>query len=82
MKDFPAGYMSSFYRNLVGNIDNVLGSAFFGRIANDANIPSEDVQKYLLATSNFARGIQNDINHYVTRDRINDASFRQKDKTL
>ena len=80
MKDFPAGYMGSFYRHLVDNIDNVLGSAFFGRIANDANIPSEDVQKYLLATSNFARGIQNDINHYVTR--INDASFRQKDKTL
>ena len=82
MKDFPAGYMGSFYRNLVDNIDNVLASTFFGRIANDANIPSEDVQKYLLATSNFARGIQNDINHYVTRDRINDASFRQKDKTL
>ena len=70
--------MDSFYRYLVDNIDNFLGSAFFGRIANDANIPSEDVQKYPLATSNFAWGIQNDINHYVLRDRINDASFRQK----
>ena len=39
---------------------------------------SEDVQKYLLATSDFAKSIQTDINHYVTRDRINNASFRQK----
>ena len=51
---------------------------FFADIANDANIPKEDVQKYLLATSDFAKSIQTDINYYVTRDRINDASFRQK----
>ena len=31
-----------------------------------------------MATSDFAKSIQTDINHYVTRDRINDASFRQK----
>ena len=74
---FPAGYVGSFYRNLADNIDNFLGSDFYGRIVN-VNIPSEDLQKYLLATSDFARGIQNDINHYVTRDRINDTSFRQK----
>ena len=36
------------------------------------------MQKYILATSDFAKNIQTDINHYVTRDRINDASFRQK----
>ena len=54
------------------------GSDFHSRIASDANIPKEDVQKYLLATSDFAKSIQTDINYYVTRDRINDASFRQK----
>ena len=31
-----------------------------------------------MATSDFAKSIQTDINHYVTLDRINDASFRQK----
>ena len=31
-----------------------------------------------MATSDFAKSIQTDINHYVTRDRINDASFRKK----
>ena len=52
-----------------------MGPNFYRRIANDSNIPSEDIQKYILATSNFAEGIQTDINHYVTRDRINNAAF-------
>ena len=76
LKNFPAGYVGSFYRNLADNVDN--GSDFFLRITADADIPREDVQKYRLATSDFAKSIQTDINHYVTRDRINNASFRQK----
>ena len=77
LKNFPAGYVGSFYRNLVDRVDTS-GSDFYSAIANDANIPREDVQKYLLVTSDFAKSMQTDINHYVTRDRINDASFRQK----
>ena len=76
LKNFPAGYVRSFYRNLADRVDT--NNDFFATIANDANIPKEDVQKYLLATSDFAKSMQTDINHYVTRDRINDASFRQK----
>ena len=75
LKNFPAGYVGSFYRNLVDRVDTS-SSDFYSTIANDANIPKEDVQKYLLATSDFAKSMQIDINHYVTRDRINDASFR------
>ena len=78
LKNFPAGYVGNFYRNLADNVDNFPGSDFYSRIASDANIPREDVQKYILATSDFAKSIPIDINHYVTRDRINDASFRQK----
>ena len=78
LENFPAGYIGNFYRNLADNVDNFVGSDFYGRITNDANLPPEDVQKYILATSDFAKGIQTDINHYVTRDRINDASFWQK----
>ena len=70
------GYVGSFYRNLADNIDDT--SDFFSRIAADADIPREDVQKYILATSDFAKSIQTDINHYVTKDRINNTSFRQK----
>ena len=64
------------YRNLADNVDTI--SDFFAQISNAANIPREDVQKYHLATSDFAKSIQTDINHYVIRDRINNASFRQK----
>ena len=77
-KNFLAGYVGKFHRNLADNVDNFLGSEFYGKITNDANIPSEDVQKYILATSDFVKGIQTDINHDVTKDRINNASFRQK----
>ena len=78
LKNFPAGYVGSFNRNLADNIDNFVGSDFYSRIAIDSDILTEDVQIYILATSDFAKSIQTDINHYVTRDRINDGSFRQK----
>ena len=78
LKNFSAGYVGSFYRNLADNVDNFTGSDFYSRITADADIPREDVQKYILATSDFAKSIQTDINHYVTRDRINDESSRQK----
>ena len=48
--------MGSFYRNLVDNVDTFLGSDFYGRITRDAHIPSEDVQKNILVTSDFAKG--------------------------
>ena len=77
LKNFPAGYMGNFYRNLNDRVNNVQ-SNFLSAISADTNIPKDNVQKYLLATSDFAKSMQTDINHYVTRDRINDASFRQK----
>ena len=80
LKNFPAGYVGSLYRNLADNIDE--SSDFYSRITADADIPREDVQKYILATSGFAKSIQTDINHYVTRDRINDASSRQRLDTI
>ena len=69
LKNFPASYVCSFYRNLADNVDNFVGSDFYSRISADSDIPKEDVQKYILATSAFAKSIQTDINHYVTRDR-------------
>ena len=66
------------YRNFANNIDNFLGCDFYRKIANDTNIPPEDVQKYILATNNFAKEMKTDINNYVTKDRIKNASFRQK----
>ena len=34
--------------------------------------------KNILAISDFAKSMQTDINHYVTKNRINNARFRQK----
>ena len=78
MKNFPAGYVGRFYRNLADNVDNFLGSDVYGRMTNDYEIPSSDVQKCILATSDFAKSMHTDINHYTTKDGINNASFRQK----
>ena len=36
------------------------------------------MQKYIVATSDFYKGIQSNISHYVTKDMIINASFRQK----
>ena len=80
LKNFPAGYVGRFYRNLADNVDNVLGSDFYGKIAIDTNIPI-DVQKYILAKSDFAKEMQTDINNYVTRDMINNTSFRHFEET-
>ena len=41
-------------------------------------LKSENVQNYLLATSNFGISMQGDINMYVTRGRLNNAILRQK----
>ena len=41
--------MGSFYRNLADNVDNFVGSDFYPRIATESDIPTEDVQKYILA---------------------------------
>ena len=78
LKHFPAGYDGRFYNDLANDVDSAVNSNFYGRVANDVDIPSEDVQKYLLETSDFAKGMQDDINVYVMRDRLNNASFRQK----
>ena len=78
LKHFPAGYDGRFYNDLGNDADSAVNSNFYGRVANDVDIPSEDVQKYLLETSDFAKGMQDDINVYVMRDRLNNASFRQK----
>ena len=78
LQNFRAGHVGKFYRDLANNVDSATTSDFYSRTANDVDVPSENIQKYLLATSDFAKGMQTDINHSVTRDRLNNASFEQK----
>ena len=65
---------SDFYGSIAIDVDQ---SDFYGSIAIDVDQSLKDVQKYLLVTRDFSKGIQNDINFCVTRDR-NNASFRRK----
>ena len=72
----PASYENRFYKTLGDPFDKTFDTLF----QRDAikNAPSEDVRNYLLATSDFGKGMQDDIIMYVIRDRLNNASFRQK----
>ena len=56
--------------------DKSFDSDFQRSIIKD--VPDDDVKNYLLATSNFDKGMQDDTNMYVTQERLNNASFRQK----
>ena len=78
LKIFPADFVGRFYSDLANNVDSAVNSNFYGRIANEVDIPSEDVQKYLLTTIGSTKGMQGNINLYVMRVRLNNASFRQK----
>ena len=78
LKKISAGYIEKLYKNLAQNVNSAVGHEFYGRVATDTTMSMEDIQKYLLATSDNGRGMQDDINLYVTRDRLNNASFRQK----
>ena len=65
--------------DLANNLDNAVSSDFYGQIVNDADIPPfNSIQNYLSTTTDFAKGIQNDINHYVTRNRLSNDNFRKK----
>ena len=71
----PASYESRFYKTLADPFDKPFNALFQYDIISKA--PNDDVKNYLLATSNFGKGMQDDINKYVTRDKLNNASFRQ-----
>ena len=62
-------FVGRFYRNHANNVDSAINSYFYGRNAND----TEDIKKYLLATSHVAKGMQDDINLNVTHNRLNNA---------
>ena len=55
-KKISAGYESKFYRSMNDPFDKSFDTAFQHCIIKD--VLSEDVKNYLLATSDFGKGIQ------------------------
>ena len=76
LSTIPPNYESRFYKTLDDPLNKSFDTCFQRDVLSKA--PSKDVKKYLLATSDFGKGMQDDINMYVNRDRLNNASFRQK----
>ena len=60
VKKIPASYKNKFYKVLGNPFEKFFYSNFQREIISDA--PSEDVKSYLLATSDFGKGVQDDIN--------------------
>ena len=57
------------------NLD-FLGSDFYGRIVHDADIPSNDIRKDILAASDYAKKCREALTIIFTKDRINNVIFR------
>ena len=65
-----------FYKSWSGETDSVIASDFQRKIISEAR--NEDVRNYLLATTEFVQKIESDIDLYIIRDRLNQASFQRK----
>ena len=76
LNNLPSNFAESFYRDSFDGIDFSHETDFQQKIVK--NTPIEDVKSYFLGTSEFGNEIEGDINLYVTSNRLNEASFRQK----
>ena len=65
-----------FYKSWSGETDSVIASDFQRKIISEAR--NKDVRNYLLATTEFVQKIESDIDLYIIRDRLNQASFQRK----
>ena len=77
LNNLPSNFETDFSKNWLENVhSSSLSSDFWRKIISEA--PSQDVKDYLLATSEYEKQIQEDIDPYITRDRLKEASFRRK----
>ena len=74
----PLNFEKSFYKSWAEDIDTRIGTSVFQQNIVRNDNPSEDVKNFLLAAYEFGQDIQSDIDLYVTKGKLNEASFRQK----
>ena len=67
-----------FYKDRANDVDVDLASTVANKILAEGQPLTDDIKNFLLGTSEYARGIQSDIDLYITRGRHNQASFRRK----
>ena len=76
LNNLPGNFAESFYKDWLNEIDFSGNTDFQQSIVNKT--PSEDIKKFLLATSDFGNEIQGELNLYGTDGKLNSASFRRK----
>lgn len=76
LNTLPSNFVESFYNDELGSIDFSTDTDFQQQLVKKT--PSKDVKKFLLATSEFGKEIQVEIDLYVTNSKLNEVSFRQK----
>ena len=69
MNNLPSNVVESFYKDWLDGIGFLQDTNFQQQLMN--NTPSEDAKKYLLATSESGEEIQEEIDFYVTNNRLN-----------
>ena len=78
MNNLTSNYSRLFYKGRANDVDVDLPSTVASKILAEGQPLTDDIKNFLLGTSDYARGIQSDIDLYVTRGRHNHASFRRK----
>ena len=76
LSNLPTYFVESFYTDWLDGIDFSCNTDF--QTGNFKKHTKWEFKKYLLATSEFGQKIQVEIDLYITNDRLNEASFRQK----
>ena len=74
--NLPSNFRESFYKDFLDGIDFSLDNDFQQQLVN--NPLSKVVKIFLLVTSNFSKEIQQELDLYVTNNRLNKASFRKR----
>ena len=75
LNNLTSNYSRFFYKDRANDVDIDLLSTITNKILAEGQPLTDDIKNFLLGTSNYARGIQSDIDLYVTRGRHNLASF-------
>ena len=78
LNNLTSNYSRLFYRDRANDVDVDLPSTVANKMLVEGQPLTDDIKNFLLGTSDYARGIQSDINLYVTRGRHNQTSFRHK----
>ena len=78
LNNLLSNYSRLFYKDTANGADVDLRSTVANKILAEGQPLIDDIKNVLSGTSDYARGIQSDIDLYVTRGRHNQASVRRK----